>query len=85
MTDQRSPEELSDDERQRIHLAHQRLRNSSQALESLLAPETRRGRWPPTPAPPEALAAARDDLRAAYERVERAHAELLGWPPDHRA
>ena len=77
----RPPDELSADERARLHQAHQRLRNNSSALEALVATEPIRGRWPAAPAPYEALQVARDDLRKAYEALERCHVELLRWEP----
>lgn len=77
----RPPEVLSADERQQLHQAHQRLRNMSSALEALVATEPIRGRWPAAPAPYEALQVARDDLRKAYEALDRCHIEVLGWEP----
>ena len=77
----RAPADLSADERARLHQAHQRLRNMSSALEALVATEPIRGRWPAAPAPYEALQLARDDVRKAYEALERCHVEVLGWPP----
>jgi len=81
MGEQRKPEELSEEERQRLHRAQQRLRNASQALEALTVIEPLRGRWTPTPAPPEALAAARAELDQAYREVVGALSEVLGWEP----
>ncbi|MEA2702911.1 MAG: hypothetical protein QOD63_856 [Actinomycetota bacterium] len=78
----RTPQELSADERQRLHHAHQRLRNASSALEALVATEPIKGRWPAAPAPFEALQVARDDVRKAYQALERSHVELLGWDPE---
>ena len=79
----RRPEALSDDERETLHRAHQRLRNASQALEALVATDPIRGRWAPQPAPPEALQGARSDLSKAFEELERRHDELVDWdtPP----
>jgi hypothetical protein len=75
----RKPEELSDTDRQRLHRAHQRLRNASQALEALTVVEPPpRGRWAAKSAPPEALAAAQADLDAAYRDLCTAQEELLG-------
>jgi len=54
----RRPEALTDAEREVLHRAHQRLRNTSQALEALVATDPIRGRWAPAPAPAEALRAA---------------------------
>jgi phosphoribosyl-dephospho-CoA transferase len=78
---QRKPEELSDEERQRLHRAHQRLRNASQALEALTVVEPLRGRWKPNPAPPEALDAAVAELHTASEELWSAQRELLGLEP----
>ncbi len=81
MDGRRKPEELSDEERQRLHRAHQRLRNASQALEALTVIEPMRGRWKPTPAPPEALDAAVAELSTASEELWEAQSELLGLDP----
>lgn len=78
---ERAPEDLSPEERQRLHRAHQRLRNASQALEALTVIEKVRGRWEARPAPPEALEAAGAELADAYDDVCRTQAELLGWAP----
>lgn len=77
----RAPADLSPDERARLHRAHQSLRNASQALEALVATEPIRGRWNPAAAPPEALAAARQDLAAAYGRLLTDEEALFGWGP----
>ncbi|MFP5318971.1 MAG: hypothetical protein ACLGI2_11850 [Acidimicrobiia bacterium] len=74
----RGPEELDDEERARLSRAHHRLRNASQALEALTASPRQRGRWDPRPPTEEALEAARSELRAAWDAVWRAEAELLG-------
>lgn len=74
----RGPEDLTPADRDELRRAHQRLRNASHALEALVATDPRRGRWPPEPAPPEALEAARQDLQRAYELLARCHRELLG-------
>ncbi|MBW3614830.1 MAG: hypothetical protein KY439_05900 [Actinobacteria bacterium] len=75
---------MSADQRERLRRAHQRLRNTSAALEALVATEPLRGRWAPQPAPPEALHGAADDLYRAYEGLLRCHRELLGWEPPSR-
>lgn len=75
----RRPEALTGEDREVLHRAHQRLRNTSQALEALVATDPIRGRWAPAPAPAEALRAARADLAKAYEELERRHDELLDW------
>lgn len=77
----RRPEDLTVEERQRLHRAHQRLRNASSALEALVATEPVRGRWAPQPATDEALDGARADVEKAYRELSRCHAELLGWAP----
>lgn len=74
----RKPEELSEEERQQLHRAHQRMRNASQALEALTVVEKVRGRWPATPAPDDVLEAATAELHAACEEVWSAQCELLG-------
>ncbi len=75
----RRPEALSGDEREVLHRAHQRLRNASQAVEALVATDPIRGRWAPEPAPAEALRAARADLQAAYDDLDRRHDEIVDW------
>jgi len=78
-TEPRRPEALIDAEREVLHRAHQRLRNTSQALEALVATDPIRGRWAPEPAPAEALRAARAELAKAYADLERRHNELIDW------
>jgi hypothetical protein len=73
----RKPEELSREQRQLLHRAHQRVRNASHALEALTVVEPVRGRWVATPAPVEALQAAQDDLHDACQEFWRVHQELL--------
>jgi hypothetical protein len=77
----RKPEEFSKEQRQRLHRAHQSLRNASHALEALTVVEPVRGRWVPTPAPVEALEAAQNDLQRAYQELWRVHQELLCCDP----
>lgn len=77
----RKPEELSKEQRQRLHRAHQSLRNASHALEALTVVEPVRGRWVPTPAPAEALEAAQNDLYRAGQEFWRVHQELLCCDP----
>ena len=81
MGERRRPEDLSDEERQRLHRAHQRLRNASQALEALTVVEPVRGRWTATPAPLEALEAAQLALHEGWRELWRAQQELLGLDP----
>ncbi len=81
MEARRKPEELSEQQRQRLHQAHQRLRNASHALEALTVVEPVRGRWVATPAPVEALDAAQNDLHNAWRELWRAQQELLCWEP----
>ncbi|MFN2494814.1 MAG: hypothetical protein ABR608_02730 [Pseudonocardiaceae bacterium] len=79
MEARRKPEELSEEERQRLHRAHQRLRNASQALEALTVVEPVRGRWAATPAPFDVLDAAQVELYEAGEGLWQAQRELLCW------
>jgi hypothetical protein len=80
MTDStRRPEDLTEEDRERIRLAHHRLRKASQELEALLATRSMRGRWQPVSAPPEVLETVRTELAKAYEAVTRLEEELLGW------
>lgn len=81
METRRKPEELTEQERQRLHQAHQRLRNASHALEALTVVEQVRGRWAARPAPPEALQAAQDDLYEAGQELWRTQYELLSLRP----
>jgi hypothetical protein len=81
MDERPRPEDLSEDERQRLHRAHQRMRNASQALEALTVIEPVRGRWAATPAPVEALEAAQLALHDACQELWRAQQELLGLDP----
>lgn len=76
--EQRGPADLSPADRDQLRRAHQRLRNTSHALEALVATEPSRGRWPPEPAPPDVLEAATHDLHRAYVMLTRCHQELLG-------
>ena len=73
------PEDLSAEERETLHRAHQRLRNASQALEALVATDPIRGRWAPAPPPAEALQGARAELQKAYATLERRHDEIVDW------
>lgn len=81
MDSPRRPDELDEDERQRLHRAHQRLRNACQAFEALTVIEKVRGRWAATPAPPEALAAAGSELDESYRQLWAILDELLGLAP----
>ena len=81
MEGRREPAELGEDERQRLHRAHQRLRNSSQALEALTVIEKQPRRWAANPAPAEALDAAAAELHGAVQELWRAQRELLVVEP----
>ncbi len=81
MLTQRKPEELTDVERQRLHRAHQHLRNASQQLEALTVIDPMPRRWAAQPAPVEALQAATGDLNAAVQGLWKAQHELLGLEP----
>ncbi|MGH3922485.1 MAG: hypothetical protein ACRDTT_06385 [Pseudonocardiaceae bacterium] len=82
MAARREPAELTEEERLRLHRAHQHLRNASHALEALTVVEPPgRGRWAATPAPLEALEAAQLDLHEACQEVWRAQHELLSLAP----
>jgi len=81
VTELRTPEDLSEDERKRLRRAHERLRTSSQELQALEATEPIKGRWEPEPAPAELLAGARADLHRAYAELAACHRELLGHEP----
>ncbi|MDQ3827619.1 MAG: hypothetical protein M3325_18610 [Actinomycetota bacterium] len=77
----RKPEELSKEQREQLHRAHQTLRNASHALEALTVVEPVRGRWTPTPAPVEALEAAHNALYRACQEFWRVQQELLCCDP----
>jgi len=73
----RQQAELSKEQREQLHRAHQHLRNTSHALEALTVVEPVRGRWVAAPAPAEALEAAQNDLHNACREFWRVHRELL--------
>ena len=75
----RTPEDLTEDQRRRLRRASEGLRTAAQELQSLVATEPIKNRWPPEPAPPEILAAARGELQTAWEELARSYRELLGW------
>ena len=79
MEERRTPEALSEEDRQRLHRAYQRLRNASQALEALTVVEPLRGRWTPTPAPAGALEAAHLEMHEAYREIWRCLHDVFGW------
>lgn len=71
-------------ERERLRLAHHRLRKASQECEALAATEPMRGRWDPEAVPPAVAEAAVAELHEAYRAVLRLQGELLGWEPPER-
>lgn len=81
METQRKPEELTDAERQRLHRAHQHVRNASQQLEALTVVDPMPRRWAAQPAPVEALQAAAAELSSAVQGLWQAQHELLGLEP----
>ena len=81
METRREPQELSQEERERLHRAHQHLRNASQALEALTVIEPVRGRWAAGAVPIDALEAAQADLHEACLELWRTQRELLGLSP----
>lgn len=81
METQRKPEDLTDEQRQRLHRAHQHVRNASQQLEALTVIDPMPRRWAAEPAPVEALHAAVHELHTAVEALWRAQQELLGLEP----
>lgn len=78
---ERPPQELGEEEAERLRRAHYRLRKASQDLEGFTAPKHLRGRWEPAPVPDEAMDAARHELAVSYRAVWDAYRELLGWEP----
>ncbi|MDX6690206.1 MAG: hypothetical protein QOG15_1663 [Solirubrobacteraceae bacterium] len=81
VTELRTPEDLSADERQTLRRAHERLRSASQELQALEATEPIKNRWEPEPVPAGMLDAARVTVHDAYADLARCHRELLGWEP----
>ena len=77
----RPPEELSEDDRERLRRAHHRLRKASQELEALTVPRPVRGHWDFVAAPPEVMATVRAEFGDAYREVAGLYQELLGWEP----
>lgn len=75
----RTPDELTEDERRRLRRAHERLRTATQAIQALVATEPIKNRWAPEPAPAEIVDAARRELRTAWDELGGAYGELLGW------
>lgn len=74
-----TPEELTDDQRRQLRRAHERVRTATRELMALVATEPIKNRWQPEPAPPEILAAARQELQTAWDELMRGYRELLGW------
>ncbi|HEX2698892.1 MAG TPA: hypothetical protein VHM89_01650 [Acidimicrobiales bacterium] len=77
----RQPQELGEEEAERLRRSHGRLRKASQDLEAFTVPKRMRGRWDNAPVPAEAMDAARAELHAAYVALWSVHGELLGWAP----
>ena len=77
--DPRQPQDLDEDEAERLRRGHFRLRKASQDLEAFTVPKRMRGRWDNAPVPAEAMDAARAELAAAYQALGAAYEELLGW------
>ena len=75
----RTPEQLTEDERRRLRRASERLRTAAPELQGLVATEPIQNRWPPEPAPPEIVEAARGELASAWAELARSYRELLGW------
>ncbi len=76
---ERQPQDLSEEEAERIRRAHHRLRKASQDLEGFTAPKAMRGRWEPAPVPAEAMDAARRELAESYRSLWSAYRDLLRW------
>lgn len=75
----RQPQDLEDEESERLRRAHHRLRKASQDLEAFTAPRRMRGRWEPAPVPAEAMDAARAEMAIAWAALWREYADLLAW------
>lgn len=76
-----APPQPGDEDRERLRLAHGRLRRASQECEALVATEPMRGRWDPAPVPADVLSTADAELDKAYHEVRRLHREVLGLGP----
>ncbi len=74
----RRPEDLSEDDRERLRRAHHGLRKASQELEALTVPRPVRGRWDFVAAPPEVVMTALTELADACREVTTLHEELFG-------
>lgn len=74
-----TPEELTDDDRRRLRRAHERVRTATRELMALVATEPIKNRWAPEPAPPEILAAARQELQTAWDELMAGYRDVLGW------
>ena len=81
MPPDRQPQDLGEDEAERLRRAHHRLRKASQDLEAFTAPRRMRGRWDHAPVPDEAMGAARTEMGAAWAALWADYADLLGWEP----
>lgn len=81
LTESRTPEDLSADERKALRRAHERLRSASQELQALEATEPIKNRWEPEPVPAGMLDAARADVHRAYGELATCHREMFGWEP----
>lgn len=81
--EERRPEDLSEEDAERLRRAHLRLRKASQDLEAFTVPKRIRGRWDPVPVPPDVVQGVREELAASYRAVWALQRELLGWeePP----
>ncbi len=80
-TGDRQPQDITEEQAERLRRAHHRLRKASQDLEGFTAPRHLRGRWEPAPVPAEAMDAARHEMAASYAALWREYGELLGWQP----
>lgn len=75
----RRPQDLDEEEAERLRRAHFRLRKASQDLEAFTAPRRMKGRWDNAPVPDEAMDAARAELVTSYQAVWATCGDLLGW------
>lgn len=80
-TAERQPQDLGEEEAERLRRAHFRLRRASQDLEAFTAPKRMKGRWDNAPVPDEAMDAARAEVAASYRLLWEAYRDLLGWSP----
>lgn len=74
------PQDLGEEDAERLRRGHFRVRKASQDLEAFTVPRQMRGRWENAAVPEEAMEAAKAEFAAACSALWTAYEELLGWP-----